>query len=244
MLLNKTPLARNALKAGTDAGLSLLERRILILADGKRSLDTLAGLLGPEILPMIDRLLRDGYLQRDEESSRAPMRPGAGVAGALTGLLRATTDALQARSEQIRAETAKPAPTVAVPADLHVQPLEPSASAAATPAPASTRQRRSLVGAKMYLIDMLQLQRHPDAVEHKARIQLASGDDALLAALLDGLRALQQLTPPSYAERIAIRLGEVLPEQWLPALAQVVATSPTPPSDGAGAPPALRLVSG
>ena len=91
---------------------------------------------------------------------------------------------------------------------------------------------------------MLQLQRHPDAVEHKARIQFADGDDALLAALLDGLRVLQRLTPPSYAERIATRLGEVLPEQWLPALAQVVATPQVPPSDGTGTPPALKLVSG
>lgn len=244
MLLNKTPLARNALQAGADAGLSLPERRILIVADGKRSLDALVGLLGPEILPVIDRLLRDGYLQRDDVSAEAPVRPAAGVAGALTGLLRATTDVLQARSEQIRAATAKPMPAAAGTQVVPAAPLAAPAPAATTAAPASARQRRSLVGAKMYLIDMLQLQRHPDAVEHKARIQFADGDDALLAALLDGLRLLHRLTPPSYAERIATRLGEVLPEPWLPALSQAVATlQPTAP-DGAGAPPALKLVSG
>lgn len=241
MLLNKTPLARNALQAGSNAGLSLQERRILIVADGKRSLDALVSLLGPDILPVIDRLLRDGYLQRDDVPVEATARPGAGVAGAFTGLLRATTDVLQARSEQIRAATVRPAP---VPAGSTVPPAVPTVPVLLPPAPASARQRRSLVGAKMYLIDMLQLQRHPDAVEQKARIQFADGDDALLAALLDGLRVLQRLTPPSYAERIATRLGEVLPEQWLPALAQVVATPQVPPSDGAGTPPALKLVSG
>ncbi|HEY1069971.1 hypothetical protein [Thermomonas sp.] len=241
MLLNKTPLARNALQAGSDAGLSLPERRILIVADGKRSLDALVSLLGSDILPVIDRLLRDGYLQRDDVPVEATARPGAGVAGAFTGLLRATTDVLQARSEQIRAATVKPA---TVPAGSTVPPAVPTVPVLLPPAPASARQRRSLVGAKMYLIDMLQLQRHPDAVEQKARIQFADGDDALLAALLDGLRVLQRLTPPSYAERIATRLGEVLPEQWLPALAQVVATPQVPPSDGTGTPPALKLVSG
>ena len=241
MLLNKTPLARNALQAGSDAGLSLPERRILIVAVGKRNLDALVSLLGADILPVIDRLLRDGYLQRDDVPVEAPARPSAGVAGAFTGLLRATTDVLQARSEQIRAATVRPAP---VPAGSTVPPAAPTAPVGIPSAPASARQRRSLVGAKMYLIDMLQLQRHPDAVEHKARIQFADGDDALLAALLDGLRVLQRLTPPSYAERIATRLGEVLPEPCLPALAQVVATPQVPPSDGTGTPPALKLVSG
>lgn len=244
MLLNKTPLARNALQAGSHAGLSLPERRILIVADGKRSLDALVRLLGPEILPVIDRLLRDGYLQRDDVAAEASAHPAAGVAGAFTGLLRATTDVLQARSEQIRATTAKPVPTAAGTTALPAAPIAPPVPAAATPAPASARQRRSLVGAKMYLIDMLQLQRHPDAVEHKARIQFADGDDALLAALVDGLRVLQRLTPPSYAERIATRLGEVLPENLLPAFAQAETPLPLPSSDGAGAPPALKLVSG
>lgn len=241
MLLNKTPLARNALQAGSNAGLSLQERRILIVADGKRSLDALVSLLGADILPVIDRLLRDGYLQRDDVPVEAPVRPSAGVAGAFTGLLRATTDVLQARSEQIRAATVRPAP---VPAGSTVPPAAPTAPVGIPSAPASARQRRSLVGAKMYLIDMLQLQRHPDAVEHKARIQFADGDDALLAALVDGLRVLQRLTPPSYAERIATRLGEVLPEHLLPAFAQAETTVQLPSSDGSGSPPALKLVSG
>ena len=78
MLLNKTPLARNALQAGSDAGLSLPERRILIVADGKRSLDALVSLLGPDILPAIDHLVRDGYLQPHERPVGSDGRPRGG----------------------------------------------------------------------------------------------------------------------------------------------------------------------
>ena len=62
MLLNKTALARDALQAGSSAGLSLQERRILIMTDGKRSLNEVMALLGADILPTIDRLIRAGYI--------------------------------------------------------------------------------------------------------------------------------------------------------------------------------------
>lgn len=219
MLLNKTARARAALQAGADAGLSLVERRILIVADGRRSLDALTALLGADILPIIDRLLREGYLQRVDSGTTAPGRPSAGVANTLTGLLRATADALHPRDDQPRAGS-RPLATPTRPPE----PAPPTAIAAATGTPAApARQRRSLVAAKMYLIDMLQLQRHPDAVEHKARIQFADGNDALLAELLAGLRVLYRLTPPSYAERIIARLGEALPEPLLPMLAETAA---------------------
>ncbi|HWS76922.1 MAG TPA: hypothetical protein VN205_00945, partial [Thermomonas sp.] len=69
MLLNKTALAREALQAGSNAGLSLQERRILIMTDGKRSLNEVMGLLGADILPAIDRLIRAGYIDDGREPS-------------------------------------------------------------------------------------------------------------------------------------------------------------------------------
>lgn len=238
MLLNKTAHARTALQAGADAGLSLMERRILILADGKRNLDALTALLGADILPIIDRLLREGYLQRADSSTKVPTRPSAGVASAFTGLLRATADVLQPRNDPLRAGNQPPVVPTRTP-----EPAPPMATTAATGTPAaSARQRRSLVAAKMYLIDMLQLQRHPDAVEHKARIQFADGNDALLAELLAGVRVLYRLTPPSYAGRIIARLGEVLPEPLLPMLAETAAElQATTPSAGNDAQPTRRL---
>lgn len=240
MLLHKTTLAHSALQAGASAGLSLTERRILIVTDGKRTLNEVMAMLGPDILPAIDRLLKDGYISpaqsRDAQAGGQP----TGVAGAFTGLLRATTDALQARTEQIRASGARTAGAPAVmeppPATSAVATLQPSPPAAAAPA---RGQRRSLVAAKMYMIDMLALQRHPDAVEHKARIQFCGNDEALVEALLDGLQALLPLTNDSYGQRVLARLGEVLPEPLLPRLDAI--TAPRPVRE---ATPQLKIVAG
>ena len=234
MLLNKTARAHDALQAGPSAGLSLAERRILIVTDGKRTLNEVMALLGPDILPAIDRLLRDGYIRPADSPAGGA---GGSVAGALTGLLRATTEALQARTEQIRAGTPRPAnPRAAI-----APPPPATAFAAASPqAPAAARgQRRSLVAAKMYMIDMLSLQRDPDAVEGKARIQFCGNDDDLAEAILDGLQLLLRLTNDSYGRRVLARLGEVLPEPLLPRL-DAIAT-PRAPREAA---PQLKLVGG
>ena len=95
----------------------------------------------------------------------------------------------------------------------------------------------------MYIVDMLQLQRHPDAVEVKARIQFTSGEPELLEAILDGMRVLLQLTNESYGQRIVARLGEVLPEAWLPALdAATAAFRSQTTAPERGTPPQLKVV--
>ncbi len=243
MLLNKTALAREALQAGSSAGLSLLERRVLILTDGKRTLNDVMGLLGSDILPAIDRLIRDGYIDdgRTPTPVAAPQAAAAqGLGSALGGLIRATTESVQARTEQIRANATP------MPAQLAVSPEPtPAQRVVAQPATARSGQRRSLVAAKMYLVDMLQLQRHPDAVELKARIQFAGGEAPLLEAILDGMRVLLQLTNESYGQRIVARLGEVLPEDLLPQLDAAVAAWRTPIiAPERTSPPQLKVVGG
>ena len=227
MLLHKTTRAHAALQSARDANLSLADRRILILADGRRSLNELVALLGSEALPGIERLLRERYL----EDGRAGVAiTPAGVGSALSGLLRASTDAVQARAGSVRAP-----------------PSQASASAPpATIAPSSAgvaagRQRRSLVAAKMYVIDMLQLQRHPDAVDLKARLQCCSDPHELLALLLEAAQALHRLTSASFGERIVARLREVVPEDALPALEQAFRPEA---ADGETARPRMRLVGG
>ena len=191
MLLAKTPRALAALQAGSRSGLSLRERRALILADGRRRLDELLALLGSDALPLLQRLRGAGLL---EEAPPAP----------------AATPSVPA--------AAAPPPSPAVQA-------LPAPPPVATPS-SRTGQRRSLVAAKLYVVDMLQLQRHPDAVELKARIQFAADQDALLAALLEAVPLLRRLTNPRYGERVAARLQEVLPEDLLPALAATLAALP------------------
>lgn len=241
MPLNKTALAREALQAGSGAGLSVQERRILIMTDGKRSLNEVMALLGADILPAIDRLIRDGYIDDGRKPATSAAAPAPGRGGTFGGLLRAATESVQARTEQIRAGSATPQPAPAVP--VPSTPAAPAQPAAAPSAATRGGQRRSLVAAKMYIVDMLQLQRHPDAVEVKARIQFTSGEPELLEAILDGMRVLLQLTNESYGQRIVARLGEVLPEALLPALDAATAAfrSQTTAPERA-TPPQLKVV--
>ena len=103
MLLNKTGKARAALQAGTAAGLALADRRVLILVDGRRSLDQLVGMLGTGILPTIDRLLREGYLVDAEADAASDARTrAAGLGDAVAGLVRATAEVVQARAGGMR----------------------------------------------------------------------------------------------------------------------------------------------
>jgi hypothetical protein len=245
MLLNKTALAREALQAGSGAGLSVQERRILIMTDGKRSLNDVMALLGADILPAIDRLIRDGYIDdgRGPVAAAPPQaKPAQGLGGALGGLIRAATESVQARTEQIRAATTPS--TQALPATAP-QAVVVAPAPVATPAPARNGQRRSLVAAKMYVVDMLQLQRHPDTVELKARIQFTSGEPELLEAILDGMRVLLQLTNASYGQRIVARLHEVLPEHLVPELDAATAACSVPVARSErGEPPQLKVVGG
>lgn len=67
----KTDLARTAL-AARDSTLGLAERRLLILCDGKRPLDELTALLGPDTPGMLERLQERGFLTRPPVAEPAP----------------------------------------------------------------------------------------------------------------------------------------------------------------------------
>ena len=64
----------------------------------------------------------------------------------------------------------------------------------------------------------------------------------MLQAILDGLRVLLQLTNGSYGQRIAARLREVLPEQWLPQLDAACHAAVAAPERGM--PAQLKVVGG
>ena len=88
---------------------------------------------------------------------------------------------------------------------------EPAPTAAALAA-APTERRRSLVAARIYLLDILELQRHPRAAALLRALQQARNDEAVIAGLHTALEALPALTSPGYAERVRQRLLEVLPK--------------------------------
>ncbi|UHQ19825.1 hypothetical protein LVB87_01270 [Lysobacter sp. KIS68-7] len=108
-----------------------------------------------------------------------------------------------------------PAPAV-VPAEARIVAPAP-AQVDATPA----RSRRSLAATKMYMLDMLQLQRTGEAADLRLAIQTTSDQDLLIERLLEGMRHLLATTTASYGERVLQRFAEVLPEASLPRLSSL-----------------------
>ena len=167
----KTEQAHAALQSHAGP-LSLRERRIVIMCDGKRGLDELAALFGADTGAAIVRLCEQGFLRIDGSTQRAAPKPA-------------------------------PAP--------------------ATPAPVAANPRRSLVAAKMYIIGMLELQRSEEALSHRLLLQTSREAGEIVDHLLSAMGFLQRNTNASMAQRVRERLGEVLPEEYLPALEQAAA---------------------
>ena len=198
-MLAKTVKAREALEAGKAGAVELRDRRILILADGRRTRGELVTMLGAEYATSIDRLLHEGYLWQVD--GMPPPRP---------------------------------APVV----DVASPPSPPLPPQPQEPVPA---KRRSLVAAKMYLVDMLQLQRTPTAVELRLAIQATTDPAQLLDRLFDALNHLLTSTPPSYGDRVRERFAEVVPDE---ALARLRAAQSARSSAGAFHSPLTTASSG
>lgn len=182
----KTDQAHAALQTHR-AGLDMRQRRVLILADGQRSLEALTAMLGADTPLHVAALIRAGYLGLAEEAAPPP-RPAHAPA----------------------------APTI--PAPVH--------------APAA--HRRSMVAARLYLLGMLELQRHPDALRLHAQLQRAADDHLAVQTMREALQLLPALTSTGYVQRIADRLREVLPEDHLHALETPTPAVPTALNPAAG----------
>jgi len=186
---HKTDKAHTALR-DRPADVSLLERRILILSDGKRHLDEVADLLGAQARVAMTRLLLEGYLT--DIQAAAPPRPITPAPHQLGSTERAP----QPIDEKSGAAGSAP----------HIDRVQPAAVASA---------RRSIAAAKMYLIDMLQLQRGNEAAAIAASIRSCRDQDELAAHLLRALRHIHSVANASLSRRVADRLAEIMPEQYL-----------------------------
>ncbi len=100
----------------------------------------------------------------------------------------------------------------AAPAEPAPREAPASAPTAAPAAPPPTERRRSLVAARIYLLGILEMQRHPQAAALFHALQRARSDEDVIASLHTALAALPGLTSPGYAERVRQRVVEVLPE--------------------------------
>jgi len=170
---HKTEKAHLALR-DRPSDVSVLERRILILSDGRRDDVDIADLLGAQARDALTRLLRDGYLD-----------------------------------DRLPSPESVPTPAPAVPASAPPVPVQESAGAA----PASSR--RSIAAAKMYVVDMLQLQRGSEAAAIAASVRASRDQDELAAHMLRALRFIHGVANPSLSRRVADRLAEIMPEQYL-----------------------------
>ncbi len=95
---------------------------------------------------------------------------------------------------------------------------------AATPAPI-TERRRSMVAARIYVLDILALQRNATAQQLHRVLQATREEGDTVNAIRLALAHLPAMTSEGYAQRVRGRLQEVLPE---PHLATVLETSPPP----------------
>lgn len=98
---------------------------------------------------------------------------------------------------------------------------KPLAEAAASPAAmprAPVERRRSMVAARIYVLDILALQRNPTAAQLHKLLQAAREEGDTVQALKLALSHLPAMTSDGYTQRVRGRLQEVLPETHLAAV--------------------------
>jgi hypothetical protein len=213
MQLAKTDKARDALER-RDPALSTRDRRILIVSDGRRSSEDLVAMLGEGVASAIRRLLQEGYL-----SAASVGLDAARASTPLPPLLRRSVASVEKRQELAQSTPPMTASPASSPSSNPAVP-GPGSGGGTSAVPAAT-PRRSMVAARMYMLDMLQLLRHQEAGAHAERIRAAHGSDAVVACLLAALQHIRASTSPSYAERVTQRLAEALPIDCLPQLAAI-----------------------
>ncbi|MGB3394008.1 MAG: hypothetical protein WA956_03910 [Stenotrophomonas sp.] len=104
---------------------------------------------------------------------------------------------------------------------LHAQvppPATQPTAAASPPVAEAPARRRSLAAARLYLLDMLALQRDPVAVRLHQLLQATREEADTLHAFRLALAQLPTLASEGYVQRVRERLREVLPESHLAAV--------------------------
>jgi hypothetical protein len=210
--LEKTEKARGVLASTRASGLGMAERRILILADGRRSLADIASVLGDDILPAVQALVDQAYLvqARPASPTDAPL-PRAELTERLGHLLRGASLIRQARPRDDRLDGSAVTPRAD---DIVVLSGD---SARASPLPREVAPR-SIISAKTHAIDLLAL--HRDARLHAAvdTIRDARGEDDVARAILDAVATLRDMGEPQLLSGAVALLDPLMPHAYLPLL--------------------------
>ncbi|HEL3170135.1 TPA: hypothetical protein UMF63_001240 [Stenotrophomonas maltophilia] len=137
----------------------------------------------------------------------------------LTGLLGQDAPAMVIQLVQAGyLSTGVPAPS---PATAVAPVPTPPAGAPAALAASAVERRRSLVAARIYVLGILEMQRHPQAAALFRDLQQARAEDEVLQRLQSAMQMLPGLTSDGYCQRVRQRLLEALPLEHCDAFAEV-----------------------
>ena len=226
--------------------LTVRERQIMVLATGSDASRRMLQTMGEEALHILIKLEDMGLIRpvRTPGASAPHAAPPSASEGrpedqrSLLGRLFGSREATPTPSQAPAPIVTRPAVPVAEPvAERAARPVEKDTTPAVAPIvtreeaepvaaaaqPARTRPaaRRSIVAAKMYILDMLQLVRSMEASALAVDIQTSADENELVGHLLRGARHFAEATNPTYAAKVQERLSEVLPEEHLPRLASL-----------------------
>ncbi|CRX70140.1 hypothetical protein AAHH21_06315 [Stenotrophomonas sp. BSUC-16] len=137
----------------------------------------------------------------------------------LTGLLGQDAPAMVIQLVQagyLSTGTGAAAPPPPPAATVAPQPATPAAAAAT-----AVERRRSLVAARIYVLGILEMQRHPQAAALFRDLQQARAESDVLQVLHSAMQMLPGLTSVGYCQRVRQRLLEALPLEHCDAFAEV-----------------------
>lgn len=211
--LEKTEKARGVLASTRASGLGVSERRILILADGRRSLADIAGVLGDDILPTVQALVDQDYLARARPQTVEDPPPGRSeqLGERLGHLLRGASLIRQARPRGEETDDVAPDPR----ADDIV--VLSGRSSRASPLPREVAPR-SIISAKSHAVDLLALHADPRLVAAVEAIRKARGESDVARTILEAVATLRDMGEPQLVSGTVALLDPLMPERFLPAL--------------------------
>lgn len=212
--LEKTEKARRVLASTRASGLGVAERRILILADGNRSLADIADVLGDEILPAVQALVDQDYLvrARPKPAEDPPPARGEQLGERLGHLLRGASLIRQARP---RGDAADDAAAPDPGADEIV--VLSGRSSRASPLPKEVAPR-SIISAKTHAVDLLGMHADPRLIAAVDAIRDARGESDVARTILEAIATLRDMGEPQLLSGAIALLDPLMPDRFLPAL--------------------------
>ena len=206
MQLQKTDKARAELQGGSRT-LGQRERTMLILADGKNTLQTIDHLFNGQAQQLARQLIDTGYLvgldlsrpitlREPAAPSRHEVRAPASSRDALRKLASGSKPKPPAESAPTLTDTVEPTPTVA--AD-------------------NFEGKRSLATTRMFLFDICErmfVRRDPARAEaFREALRNAKDRESMLAAARDMISAVEEIAGHERADSISERIAMLLPPE-------------------------------